>query len=50
MTSHRFKQNEISQEQMIGTHFFKRSYFTVRSSFVWDNKNFNDSATLKCLI
>jgi hypothetical protein len=30
MKSHGFKQNEISQEQtMQGTHFFKRSYFTV---------------------
>ena len=29
MTSHGFKQNEISQEQTIGTNFFKRSYFTV---------------------
>jgi hypothetical protein len=31
MTSHGFKQNEISQEQTMpmGTNFFKRSYFTV---------------------
>ena len=29
MTSHGFKQNEISQVQTMRTNFFKRSYFTV---------------------
>jgi hypothetical protein len=29
MTSHGFKQNEISQEQTMRTNFFKRRYFTV---------------------
>jgi hypothetical protein len=29
MTSHGFKQNEISQEQTMGTNFFKRSQFAV---------------------
>jgi hypothetical protein len=29
MTLHGFKQNEISQEQTMGTNFLKRSYFTV---------------------
>jgi hypothetical protein len=29
MTSHGFKQNEISEEQTMETNFFKRNYFTV---------------------
>jgi hypothetical protein len=27
--SHGYKQNEISQEQSMGTNIFKRSYYTV---------------------
>jgi hypothetical protein len=38
MTSHGYKQNEISQEVSMGTKIFKRSY-----------KNFDDSATLTIL-
>jgi hypothetical protein len=49
MTSHGFIQNEISQEQtMHGNQYFQNKLlYGFRSSFACDNKNFNDSATLK---
>jgi hypothetical protein len=48
MTSHGYKQNEISRELSMGTKIFKRSYYTVfrAFSFIKKIKNFNDSATL----
>jgi hypothetical protein len=33
MTSHVYKQNEISQELSMGTEIFKRSYCTVLRAF-----------------
>jgi hypothetical protein len=33
MTSHGYKQNEISQELSMGTNIFKRSYYTVLRAF-----------------
>jgi hypothetical protein len=33
MTSHGYKQNEISQEQSMGTKIFKTSYSTVLRAF-----------------
>jgi hypothetical protein len=33
MTSHGCKQNEISQEQSMGTKIFKTSYYTVLRAF-----------------
>jgi hypothetical protein len=49
MTSHSYKQNEISQELRMGTNIFKTSYHTVliKSIFVKENKNFDDTAPLK---
>ena len=37
MTSHGFKQNEISEEQTMGTNFFKRSYVTVLGVLLFNN-------------
>jgi hypothetical protein len=48
MTSHGYKQNEISQELSMGTKIFKTSYYTVLRAFSFNkNKNFDDSATLQ---
>ena len=33
MTSHGYKQNEISQELSMGTKIFKTSYYTVLKAF-----------------
>ena len=33
MTSHGYKQNEISQEQSMGTKIFKTSYSTILGAF-----------------
>jgi hypothetical protein len=47
MTSHGYKQNEISQELSMGTKIFKTSYDTVLRALSFnENKNFDDSATL----
>jgi hypothetical protein len=37
MTSHGYKQNEISQELSMGTKIFKTGYYTVLSAF-YENK------------
>ena len=35
MTSHGYKQNEISQELSMGTKIFKTSYYTVLRAFLF---------------
>jgi hypothetical protein len=35
MTSHSYKQNEISQELSMGTKIFKTSYYTVLTPFAF---------------
>jgi hypothetical protein len=48
MTSHGYKQNEISRELSMGTKIFKTCYYTVLRVFSFkENKNVDDSATLK---
>ena len=37
MTSHAYKQNEISQELSMGTNIFKTSYYTVLRAFSFKN-------------
>ena len=38
MTSHGYKQNEISQELSMGTKIFKTSYYTVLRAFSFNKK------------
>jgi hypothetical protein len=40
MTSHGYKQNEISQELSVGTKVFKTSYYTVLRAPFKDLKNY----------